>query len=312
MARKILAGLALIGMLGSAAVFAEAAPATAPVPPSPPVPPAAAPAPDASQRTAPDPDSISTLKQFKQAGADVNYIGRLYGLDGWLITKDTAVEVVYTTLDGQASVVGLLYGPEGNLVTAGQLEAAKQKGLVLPNTTAGKPAAEAVSVPPGTQPGETPGSAGERLWADAGASTYITIGAKTAPVLYIFVDPRCHYCQGYWQDLNASPQTMAAVQLRLIPVGILGPDSVQIAQQVLSAPDMAAAWKAVEKVDYSTLPKTIAPDAAAKLEANRQLMIKYGFGGTPYSVYRGKDGKVKIVAGVPTNLAQVIGDLGPS
>ncbi len=346
---SIVSALLAAGLIAhSNPVFAaDAATVPANTPPTPP--PAAAVV--ATQPDVPpvSPDSIATLKVFKDQGADINYLGRKYGLDGWLVSKGNAIQVLYTTADGQGTVVGLLYGPDGNIVTGSQLLIAKSKGLNLEHTTSAlnnigtantsqtspanpampslppsgvaTPAEVAASTRAGTTPATpqasappvvapaNPSSPSEQLWAQTVASTYITFGLPKAAPLYVFMDPTCHYCHDYFNALMSAYVPQGSVQLRVIPVGILSEKSKQEALQIMSAVDPAAAWNSAETGDLSSLPPTPANGVAQKIDANQHLMSEWKFRGTPGSIYRGKDGKVRVVYGLPENLPQVIGDL---
>ena len=260
------------------------------------------------------PDQIGTLKIFQSQNAKIDYLGRKFGLDGWLISKDTAVQVVYTTPDGQATVVGLLYGPDGQVATGDQLLKAKENGLALPTPAGVDPAGsmQAQIVTPGTAaPAPQPGavSPSERLWKAMESSTYLTFGSPAGAPLYVFMDPRCHYCHDYFQTLSTTVLPQNAVQLRVVPVGILGPESEKEALGLMSSSDPRAAWEKIETGDHSGLPATVADGVQEKVDANKTLMGEWSLKGTPGSVYRGKDGKVKLVYGLPSDIPAVIADV---
>jgi protein-disulfide isomerase len=278
---------------------------------------------------APSIDKINTLQTFKSQGADINYLGRKYGLDGWLISRGNNIQVVYTTLDGQGTLVGLLYGPDGTVETGNQLIVAKAHGLNLQHTTldfsnpssmssitssvdnAGNiaNAQMAGTVAPSLTGGVSPS---EKIWDRMASSTYLTFGPPTAPILYVFMDPKCHYCHDYFTSLESTYLPQGTVQLRVVPVAILGQDSEQLAEQILSAKDPAKAWSQSEDGDTSGLDTAVAPDTTTKLQQNRTLMTDWKIKGTPGSVYRGKDGKVKLVYGLPENIQQVVSDIAPN
>ena len=229
----------------------------------------------------PTPDYSPVLQQFKSQGVTETYLGRKYGLDGWLLTKDTKVQVVYVTPDGQGAVIGTLYGPSGKLETSTQLAEAQQKGLIPAAVNSGsvippapgastapaaaEPAATATGAPPpgvvaATKAGEAPS---ERLWKQVEASTYIKIGPDTAPPFYVIMDPRCEYCHKLYTILTDKYLPNNALQLRIIPVGILGADSAKEAQQILSSPDSAKLWTEIERYNFSELPP-VAPTPRRK------------------------------------------------
>jgi thiol:disulfide interchange protein DsbG len=258
---------------------------------------------------APSPDAISTLRIFKNNGAEVHYLGRMFGLDGWLISKDQNMQVVYTTLDGQGTVVGVLYGPDGSKETSKQLAAAQQSGLAIPGISpTGEVAGTPAAAPAAGDSGQGPPS--ERLMHDVETSTYLKFGPDDAPILYVFADPRCHFCHDYWDTLTTQFLPQNHLQLRIIPVAILGADSVTEAEGIISSPNPSDLWAQVENGILAGLPSTMAADAAMKIQTNNNIMVRWKMSGTPYSVYRGKDGKVKVVYAVPSDVAQVVADLG--
>ncbi len=275
-----------------------------------------------STDTPPSIDKIPVLKLFKNQGVTVDYLGRQYGLDGWLLVKDGSIQVMYTTGDGQGAVLGTLYGPTGNLITNGQLLAAKDKGQLPANVAAGAapapmtivPAAVASAPPveqgiaaPAGKSGEPPS---ERLWKQVLSSTYLKMGSDSAPPLYAIMDPRCHFCHDFYTAVSSKYLANNAVQLRVIPVGILGADSAKEANQVVSSPDAAKLWDEIEHNNIADLP-AIASDSPTKIDKNHQIMRDWHLTGTPALIYRNKDGKVKIILGVPKDMDELIADLGP-
>ena len=273
---------------------------------------------------APSPDAINTLRLFKSQGAQVTYLGRQFGIDGWMVVKDKVVQVVYTTLDGQGTIVGVLYGPQGEMETSKQLIVAQQNGAVIPGantadditgpaktpaTSGSTNEAIAPSQPAVATAPDKPVPASERLMKEVENATYLKFGPDTAPPLYVFMDPRCHFCHDYWQTLGQY-LLQNNVQVRVIPVAVLGDDSVQQAERIISAPDPGAAWSKIEQGDLSVLVMPPAPDSPQRIQYNNNIMVHWKMNGTPYSVYRSKEGKVKLVYAVPTDVGQVVNDLG--
>jgi protein-disulfide isomerase len=289
--------------------------------------PLAASAGDAASKAPPSVDYSPVLKIFKSQGVTINYLGRKYGLDGWLLLKDNKLQVLYVTPDGQGAVVGTMYGPDGNLVTGAQLDEAKSKGELpagmadqiatppsVPPLVGGAaapqpvPQAAASAPAPAGKDGEAPS---ERLWKQVQSSTFIKFGSDKAPPLYVIMDPRCHYCHDLYVSLTGKYIANNAMQLRVIPVGILGDDSNKEAAQVVSSPDSANLWAKIEQYNVGDLPP-VAPGANAKIEKNHDIMSDWNLTGTPSIIYRTKDGKVKVVLGVPQDIDAIVADLGPA
>ena len=268
---------------------------------------------------APDPSKIGTLRIFQLQNADINYLGRKLGLDGWLVSKGEAVQVLYTTLDGQATIVGTLYGPTGDLLTPFQVKAAKERhplnlthtvdtGTADPTNPASLIQSQPVATPSSVDP-VTASPASDRLWTEISETPTIGFGPTGTPALYVFMDPQCHYCHDLYVSLRDQFLPAGKFQLRVIPVAILGSESVDEAKRILSADDPAKAWDAVENGSTGTLPTTIKPEANTTLDANHRIMGEWKLAGTPAAVYRGKDGRVKLIYGAPPNVQQMVEDI---
>ncbi len=288
---------------------------------------------------APSSDSNFILRAFKAKGAAVSYLGRLYGLDGWLLTKDADLQVIYTTTDGQGAVVGTLYGPTGMLETEKQLMEARKNGLVpasvttapadVPPPVEGVNSAAAVASrgtagqeqpvsasPAASQPAvalaaPVPGSASalpsERLWAQVQSTTYLKYGPDTLPPLYVVMDPRCHYCHDLYETISSKYRDK--LQLRVIPVGILSEESIKEAEKIVSASDPTKTWDEIEQGNQSDLG-AITSDGSSKIANNGKLVSDWKFQGTPTCVYRNKAGKVKLVVGIPSDMGALLNDIG--
>ncbi len=98
------------------------------------------------------------------------------------------------------------------------------------------------------------------------------------------------------------------VQLRIVPVGLMGADSMKKAAFLLSAPDAADRFYKHLDGDEKALPveNNFNTDG---VELNIDIMRGWGLDVTPFSIYRDAAGKVKIIKGMPSRLEEMIGDL---
>ena len=243
-----------------------------------------------------DPASVGPLKKLMDEGGQAHSLGQVYGLESWLLVQGADQQVAYTTPDGQALLVGFLFGPDGEDVNAKQLEAAKAKNPELAKLT---PAPKVDAAAPKS----------ERVIAEAEAARWIVLGDASAPVLYVLSDPLCSYCRAQLLDL-IKPANEGRVQVRIIPVGALSEDSLKIAQQILSSPDPSLAWvQHLQGKDVALARVELKPEAQGDLLSNMRFMERWGLTGTPFSFYRGSDGKVKVISGQPSSVEAILSDL---
>ncbi len=123
-------------------------------------------------------------------------------------------------------------------------------------------------------------------------------------VLYVFFDANCFYCQLTWKALQ--PYETVGLQVRWLPVAYQQPSSVGRAAAIMQASDRIAAMR-VNEIGYNAarfdggiqpmdkVPRTLVP----QLQANTQLMRKFGAPGTPALAWKDRDGKARFKVGVP-------------
>ena len=153
------------------------------------------------------------------------------------------------------------------------------------------------------------------LFLDLEKAEVITEGAKDAKsVLYVFFDPNCYYCNLTWKALQ--PYEKAGLQVRWVPVAYQKPSSVGRAAAIMEAPDRAAALRENEvNYDRAHFDGGIKPvdkpqaQLIAQLQANMELMRKFGVPATPLLVWKDNNGNVQIKPGVP-RLSQLPGITG--
>ena len=266
-----------------------------------------------------DPNTVPGLRVLISQGAKIIPLGRLHGLDGWVAYQDKSVEMVYTTPDGDGLVVGMLYGPAGENETTKQLAeldrsnnpdllalrkaaegqvATAQNQLNNNAPAAAAPVQASVAAPAMNDAVPPAGSPGDRLMADAEHLPALSFGAADLPVLYVVADPRCPYCKALWQNLATNILPQGKVQVHLIPVGIIGPDSAPIATQILSSKDPIATWGRFVAGNGSTdMLNAATPSGAAALQSNHDFIHKWKITGVPFSFYRNSAGKVMVISG---------------
>ena len=153
------------------------------------------------------------------------------------------------------------------------------------------------------------------LFLELEKAEVVTEGAKDAKsVLYVFFDSNCFYCNLTWKALK--PYEKAGLQVRWVPVAYQKPSSVGRAAAIMGAPDRVAALRENE-VNYDRphfdggIKPVDKPQAqlTAQLQANTELMRKFGVPATPLLVWKDNNGNVQIKPGVP-RLSQLPGITG--
>lgn len=262
----------------------------------------------AQDKEPPLPGPIATLQE---QGAQVRYLGQHNGMDGWITIKGGQEQYFYATPDGKSLLMGLLFDTDGKLVTIRQVKELQDKGGgvldALAQPVPGDAAATETRFKPlQNAPFKTPA---EQLFADVSASNWIVLGNKDAPVVYSFMDPQCPHCHDFMEDLKKNYIDRGVIQVRMIPVGLREETKAQSAF-LLASPDPEARWYKHLAGDSSALPIARGVNQQG-VERNMAVMQSWKLDATPITVYRGRDGKVKIVQGRPSKIADLIADLPP-
>ena len=142
----------------------------------------------------------------------------------------------------------------------------------------------------------------KEMWQKLEKNHWIAVGKADAPqVVYAFADPYCPYCTQFWN--NAQPWVKSGkVQLRVLMVGMLRPDSGQKAAAIMMAKDPAKTLADYEnskgKMELK-IPATIKPEITKALEDNLALMDELGGTATPSIYYLNKEGRLQQHQGLP-------------
>lgn len=332
--------------------------------------------PGSTNKTPPMPKILS---QQTERGAQVRYLGRFETLDGWLVVRGGQPEFYYSTLDGKALVMGILFdavndkmltneqltrlqmGNTGDMATLtrmvlenhGERDAAANENAAAQRDAAATPATPApdaaaapatgttpapaqtapvaepeTATPPApqstpdasalapnpdsaniTEQGGLPNTPANTLYLDMMGANSVKIGTGTGPALYAFIDPNCPHCQHFIKDLRDNGFLGAnGLSVHAVLVAF-DQKSLRQAAYLLAAPNPGELLLRYIDGDAEALPapETITTTGIAK---NTQMMVKWGFEGTPVIVYRNAEKQIKIVRGRPLELKKLVQDLG--
>ncbi len=265
-----------------------------------------------------DPPMPEPLQNLVGEGAQMRYLGRQNGLDGWIAIKNGQEQYFYVTSDGQAFLMGLLFDKNGKVVTLRQVKELQEKNGVdldlFATDTFNPQGKESLTSQPGldqladrtSREFKTPS---EQLYSDIESANFITLGDPNAPYIYTFIDPQCPYCHKFINDMRADYIANGVIQVRMIPVGFRDETRAQAAF-LLAVPNPQGRWYSHLDGDKEALPVT-ADINQQGVQRNLSIMQSWKVNVTPFTVYRAASGDVKIVQGRAENLAQIISDLKP-
>lgn len=252
------------------------------------------------------------IAQLKDEGAQMKYLGRDLGFDGWIAVKDGQEQYFYVTPDGSAFFLGVLFNKNGRAITYDQMKRLQgKKDPVfddLMNAPSQKSSVAMADMPtPAAAPTASGASLSEQLMGDVVGGSAFIMGLANAPVVYMFVDPLCPHCKEMLKTLKPAVDA-GKLRINVLMVGALHPESRPLAVGVLGAPDPSAALVSLMNGDIRAVkPGADAPDP--RLDRNLSILQKWKFDGTPVTVYRGRDGTVKLVQGAVAKPEAILNDL---
>ena len=223
---------------------------------------------------APAPAAADLLGLLAADDAAIAGMGSVGGLAGYHVTPAGEEEgyTLYVTGEGYA-VVGLLYDPQGLLLTADQLAAL---------ATPAPPASAASPAPP----------------AETRAAGGFVVGT-TGPGLRVYADPACPFSRETVARLAAAALEGRLV-LEVIPVALLGAESAGLAL----AADGAEAWFARRTADPD-------PESAARVRANNALFRAAGGTAVPLLVWEDASGARQARTGSVLDVAALLSEIAP-
>ena len=247
-----------------------------------------------------EPDLVSALRD---KGAEIVPLGPRGGLAGYLVTPaGGAGYSLYITNDGHG-VAGLLYGPDGTLITGGQLAA--MRGENPPAGAAPGPAPGSAPNAPNSaadvkraapkdlsDPGEAATPNGSTavtraaLFERSASAFGFTLGER-GPLAVLFADPGCPWSRSAVARIGR--EAMAGrLRLHVVPVALLGAASARRAAAIAAGPDPAQAWFARNAGPGGPGSQ----DARDRIQRNNALFDAWGERSVPLIAHRTMQGGI--------------------
>lgn len=255
-------------------------------------------------------DDAKALSYMRSQGVSLVDIGAdCGGLAGALGQKDGKLQTFYVSPDGTHIVAGVCFRAGGVNVTGLQLErltkatngptifggaaTASQDLVEAPAAEGEAPVLTAAEPPERGSTGQPPEVKDPKaLLAAAESAAWFPVGAKEAPVVYFVADPRCTFCHAMWKAMAPAVYDGKA-QIRIILVGMLGPDSVNDAKTILALQNPAMAW--LGGVGNGKAPAPVTDAKALEtgegfLKRNELFRKGNQIGGVPFLIYQTAEG----------------------
>lgn len=242
------------------------------------------------------------VSALRANGAEIVTLGSRGGLDGYLVVpSEGAGYSLYVTEDGHA-VAGLLYGPDGMAITGVQLAAVRTAAAsgtsvsaqradaaspetLVPETLVPLTAAPAMTAHAEPEDADRATSSHSlmRLFERSAAAFGFTLGNR-GPLVVLLGDPACSFSRSAAARLGRAALD-GRLQLRVVPVAILGAAAARRAVAIAAHPDPARAWfegpdRAADRV------------GAERIARNNALLDEWGATAVPLIAWRAPDGSV--------------------
>jgi len=249
------------------------------------------------------------LKTLQERGAQTRYLGKRFGMDGYIAIFQGKEQYYYVTPDGKGFVMGLLFDQDGKMETLDQVRILQQENgdvldILAQDSPADEPLTQAIEETSEAFTYKTPA---QRMFADIQNSNWVEIGDKNAPVIYSFMDPQCPHCHSLMMDVKEQYIDKGLLRVRVIPVGFRQETLAQAAF-LLASPNAQQLW-----YDHISNPDKQIPASAqtniSGVEKNLALLQTWKFDVTPLTVYQNKEGEIKIIRGRIGDLNALIADL---
>ena len=252
-------------------------------------------------------NEAEVVAALRANGARVLALGERGGLQGHFVElADGDAYGLYLTPDGHA-VAGLLYGPDGTLLTGRQIAAARGARQASGDGIGSAAERSVSAVVPGGEVsaggdllGSDSPSGGDMRLAHAYGDDPVVPGidalfeeslsgfgftlGNAGPAVAVFADPGCRWSRAAVARL-ARPALDRRLRLRVIPVGVLGAASAREAAAIASAADPAMAW-------FEGARGPAGPEGGRRIARNNALFDAWGAGAVPLIAWRARDGRV--------------------
>lgn len=275
-----------------------------------------------------EPKPPKTLQDIVNSGGQIFYLGEHEGMKGWALIRKGKPEFFYENRARTAMVMGMLFNDEGGMITMSQLTALNQRvgddmyaatgGSISDIRNSQAPITDNIVTPsPAVQPSpQTPSTnfvapnaeltPAQQMFSDIIGSNWVTMNEDGKHDVFAFIDPDCPHCKQMIREMQPYFES-DTIRLRIIPAGIAQESERKAALLLATAnPEERLLEYANGNKDVLKAPANINVVAA---EANKKVLLKWGFDVTPIVVYRTTKGEIRIIRGRPTDYKKMMSDI---
>ncbi|MDB5491590.1 MAG: hypothetical protein JWO78_1439 [Micavibrio sp.] len=250
------------------------------------------------------------LQNLAAKGAQIRYLGKEKGMNGWITIQNGQEQYFYATPDGEALLMGLMFDKSGKMITIRQVQNLQKGNDPTIESLLNQPAPKsdedlAALQKQISEAAKLPES--QKLFNAIEKTNWITLGDDKAPVVYAFLDPQCPHCAAFMKDVRKDFIETGKLQIRMIPVGFKEETKIQAAL-LLAAPNQKELWYKHLDGDTKALPVVSDVNTQA-VEANLAVMQAWKLDATPILIYKTPKGVVKLIRGRPKNVGDLLVDL---
>lgn len=246
-----------------------------------------------------------SLQTYIEQGAQMKYLGRERGFDSWLSIRGGIEEFYHVPANNTSTFfMGIMYDESGKPITLDQIRRLQNNNDALLNGMMGEAPSNNIRKEIIEQKEKTPA---QRLYSDVENSNWVVLGNIKAPHIYVFIDPQCPHCHEYLKDLEIYISA-GSIQLRIVPVGVVKPESKGQAAYILAAKNGGKLLYDYIKGDSNAL---MADDTINLQGAERNLSIlqSWKFDVTPVTIYKSSNNQIKLIRGRASNINDIINDM---
>ena len=233
---------------------------------------------------------LDLVSALRDKGAQIVPLGPRGGLAGYLVTPVGGDGYsLYVTGEGHG-VAGLLYGPDGVLITGGQLAAVRGENRpagAAPSSASDAPNPAANVEGAGVRdsavytevatPDMSTGVSRAALLERSASAFGFTLGER-GPLVVLFGDPSCPWSRSAVARIGR--EAMAGkLQLHVVPVALLGAASAHRAAGIAASSDPAQAW-------FARDDGPAGQDARDRIARNNAAFDSWGERSVPLIAYR--------------------------
>ena len=250
----------------------------------------------------PNPEDNPVLKKLRAGNAKLayDYLGHHLNRDVWLLSGPGIMQIIYLSENSPGAMIGgALIGEDGkeisSVITREFMTKYPERAqeivvTVRSNETEEKTASKQAATSPS-----------EILWDKLHQGGRILFGAeKGAPVVFAVMDPAQGRSHDLWKQFQPAIKEKK-ISLYILPLAVTNADGILEIAHILGGKNPQELWTKTMEGHSAVTVETPDSNGVLGMKANVELAQSLNLRNIPFIVYRGKEGKVRIINGVPND-----------